>query len=91
MDNLTSKDDQEYLSSYLERNLETVCKNFGNSDVEPILDVLSFIVTNYKAEDFSKKLLVEQFLRFDGTIFNDVDLNISLMNKGIISITEWDC
>lgn len=53
--------------------------------------MLSFIVTNYKAEDFSKKLLVEQFLRFDGSIFNDVDLNISLMNKGIISVTEWDC
>lgn len=91
IDTLGGKEDQEYLWNYLQKNLETVCKNFGNTDVEPILDVLSFIVTNYKVEDFSKRLLVEQFLRFDGTIFNDVELNIALMNKGIISITEWDC
>lgn len=30
------------------------------------------------------------FVRFDVAIFNDVELNILLMSKRIISVSEWD-
>ena len=52
--------------------------------------MLSLIVTSYTVENFSKKLLTNVFLQLDVKIFNQVELNILLMSKGIISISEWD-
>ena len=52
--------------------------------------MLSEIVKNYKAEDLSIRLLIKVFLLLDVRIFNDLELNILLMSKGIISIAEWD-
>jgi len=48
-------------------------------------------VTNYTTENFSAKLLNNVFFALDDVrIFNDLELNILLMSKGIISISEWD-
>lgn len=41
-------------------------------------------------EDFSKKLLTNVFLQLDVRIFNEVELNILLLSKKIISMREWD-
>ena len=43
-----AKEDKEKLWAYLQRNLETVCKNFGRPGVENIVEVLSLIVGTYK-------------------------------------------
>ena len=49
------------------------------------------IVTNYTTENYSAKLLNNVFFALDDVrIFNDLELNILLMSKGIISISEWD-
>jgi len=48
------------------------------------------IVSSYTIENFSKKLLTNVFLQLDVRIFNEVELNILLMSKKIISISEWD-
>jgi len=59
--------------------------------VDSQIQVLSLIVTAYTAESFSSKLLKTVFFALeDVRIFNDLELNILLMSKGIISITEWD-
>jgi len=86
-------EEREKLWTYVRRNLETACKNYDSGNpqgVEPIIQVLSLIVTSYKVENFSKKLLTNVFLQLDVRIFNEVELNILLMSKGIISISEWD-
>lgn len=86
-------EDKEKLWTYVQRNLENVCKNYDGKNpqnVESIIEILSLIVKSYKVEDFSKKLLTGVFLQLDVKIFNDVDLNILLMSKEIISISEWD-
>ena len=86
-------EEREKLWTYVKRNLETACKNYDSRNpqgVEPIIQVLSLIVTSYKVENFSKKLLTNVFLQLDVRIFNEVELNILLMSKGIISISEWD-
>jgi hypothetical protein len=87
------KEDKNYLWQYVKRNLETACKNYDSRNpqgVEPIIQVLSLIVTSYTVENFSKKLLTQVFLQLDVRIFNEVELNILLMSKKIISISEWD-
>jgi hypothetical protein len=58
--------------------------------VEHLIEVLSLIVNSYTGENFSVKLLNKVFLLLDVRIFNDLELNILLMRKGIISISEWD-
>ena len=56
-----------------------------------MINVLSFIVTTYTAENYSAKLLKTVFFALeDVRIFNDLELNLLLMSKGIISISEWD-
>ena len=73
--------------------METACKNYDSRNpqgVEAIIQVLSLIVTSYTVENFSKKLLTQVFLQLDVRIFNEVELNILLMSKKIISISEWD-
>ena len=88
-----TEEEREKLWTYVRRNLETACKNYDSRNpqgVEPIIQVLSLIVTSYKVENFSKKLLTNVFLQLDVRIFNEVELNILLMSKGIISISEWD-
>lgn len=87
------KEDKNYLWQYVKRNLETACKNYDSRNpqgVEGIIQVLSLIVTSYTVENFSKKLLTQVFLQLDVRIFNEVELNILLMSKKIISISEWD-
>ena len=90
---MPTEDEREKLWTYVQRNLETACKNYDSRNpqgVEPIIQVLSLIVTSYTVENFSKKLLTNVFLQLDVKIFNQVELNILLMSKGIISISEWD-
>ena len=58
--------------------------------MEHLIEVLSLIVNSYTGENFSVKLLNKVFLLLDVRIFNDLELNILLMRKGIISISEWD-
>jgi hypothetical protein len=90
---MPTEDEREKLWTYVQRNLETACKNYDSrhpQGVEPIIQVLSLIVTSYTVENFSKKLLTNVFLQLDVKIFNQVELNILLMSKGIISISEWD-
>jgi len=91
--NSPTEEEREKLWTYVQRNLETACKNYDSRNpqgVEPIIEVLSLIVTSYKVEDFSKKLLTNVFLQLDVRIFNEVELNILLMSKEIISKREWD-
>jgi hypothetical protein len=89
-----NEDDREKLWSYVQRNFESACKNFNSrapQKVEHHIEVLSLIVSQYTAEDFSVMLLNKVFLLLeDVRIFNDLELNILLMSKGIISISEWD-
>jgi hypothetical protein len=86
-------EEQEMLWTYTKRNFENACKNFDSRNQQPIqnqIEILSFIVKNYTIEDFSVKLLNKVFLLLDVRLFNDLELNILLMSKGIISISEWD-
>lgn len=88
-----TEEEREKLWTYVQRNLETACKNYDSRKpqaVEHIIEVLSLIVTSYKVEDFSKKLLTNVFLQLDVRIFNEVELNILLLSKKIISMREWD-
>ena len=88
-----TEEEKEKLWTYVQRNLETACKNYdirNPQGVEPIIQVLSLIVTSYKVEDLSKKLLTNVFLTLDVRIFNEVELSVLLMSKGIISISQWD-
>ena len=48
------------------------------------------IIQAYHVEDLSKKLLTQVFLQLDVKIINDVNLNVLLMKKNIIAISEWD-
>jgi hypothetical protein len=58
--------------------------------MEQTFQMLSIVVTNYTVENFSGQLL-KVFLQLnDVSIFNNLELNIILMDKRIISITEWD-
>ena len=89
----STEEEREKLWTYVRRNLETACKNYDSRNpqgVEPIIQVLSLIVTSYKVENFSKKLLTKVFLQLDVRFLNEVELDILLMSKGIISISEWD-
>ena len=91
--NSPTEEEREKLWTYVQRNLETACKNYDSRNpqaVEHIVEVLSLIVTSYKVEDFSKKLLTNVFLQLDVRIFNEVELNILLLSKKIISMREWD-
>lgn len=86
-------EEREKLWTYVQRNLETACKNYDSRNpqgVDQIIQVLSLIVSTYTVENFSKKLLTNVFLQLDVRIFNEVELNILLMSKKIISISEWD-
>jgi len=88
-----SDEEKEKLWTYVQRNFETACKNYDSRNptaVEQLIQVLSLIVKTYTGEDFSIKLLNKVFLLLDVRIFNDLELNILLMSKGIISIQEWD-
>ena len=51
---------------------------------------MSLINQAYQVEDLSKKLLTHVFLQLDVKIFNDVNLNVLLIKKNIIAISEWD-
>ena len=89
--NQVSEEDKEILWTYTQRNFENVCKNFDSRNqqgVSPQIEILSFIVKNYNVEDFSVKLLNKVFLLLDVRIFNDLELNILLMSKGIIYIAD---
>lgn len=80
------------LWSHVEKWLHTACQKFDSDNltkIDPLIDIISFIVTKYKGDDFSKKL-THSFLQFNESIINNVDLNILLMKNGIISISEWD-
>lgn len=55
-----------------------------------LVEALSVIIQAYQVEDLSKKLLTQVFLQLDVKIFNDVNLNVLLMKKNIIAISEWD-
>jgi len=95
MNQLPQNDEEkEKLWTYVQRNFESACKNFNSrapQKVENNIEVLSLIVSCYTAEDFSVMLLNKVFLLLeDVRIFNDLELNILLMSKGIISISEWD-
>lgn len=60
-----SDEEKEKLWTYVQRNLENACKNYDGKNpqnVEPIIEILSFIIKSYKVEDFSKKLLTGVFL-----------------------------
>jgi len=60
-----SDEDRERLWTYVQKNLETACKNYDSRNPEgvgPIIEVLSLIVRTYKVENFSKKLLTSVFL-----------------------------
>lgn len=86
-------EEREKLWTYVQRNLETACKNYDSrspSAVDGIIEVLSLIVTAYTAENLSAKLVTNVYLQLDVRIFNDVELAILLMSKRIISISEWD-
>ena len=88
------QDDRVALWAYVKRYFEDLCKNFENRNaqqIEPLIEILSLIVKTYTVENFSSKLLTKVFLQLDDvSIFNNLDLNILLMSKGIISISEWD-
>ena len=91
-----SDEDKEKLWAYVQGNFKEACKSFDSSSsrtmqvLEPTFRMLSLVVTNYTVENFSVKLL-KVFLQIgDVRIFNDLDLNIILMDKRIISIAEWD-
>jgi hypothetical protein len=70
-----------------------VVKNFEAREpllVEDLVEVLSFIVVNYKGEDLSVELMKKLFLILDQTYWNEVDLNVLLMSRFVISVQEWD-
>lgn len=54
------------------------------------LEILALIVKKFKVEDFSKRLLNEIFLKMEEMYLFNVDLNIALLSKGILNLTEWD-
>lgn len=54
-----------------------------------MVDILGFIIKNYKVEDYTKEL-THLLLQSKESLINNVDLNILLMKNGIISISEWD-
>jgi len=87
------EEEKERLFAFVKQMFEVACKNFNSSrhvrDVEHLIEILGLIVNSYTVENFSVKLW-NQFLQMDVRIFNDIDLNILLMSKSIISITEWD-
>jgi hypothetical protein len=58
-------EEREKLWTYVQRNLETACKNYDSRNpqgVEQIIQILSLIVSSYTVENFSKKLLTNVFL-----------------------------
>lgn len=58
--------------------------------VEDIVNLLSMIVLNYKVEDFSVELFRKVYLILDVRYWSEIDLNVLLMSKKIISVSEWD-
>jgi hypothetical protein len=92
-------EDKEKLWAYVQGNFKEACKSFvqlGSTStrarqvLEQTFRLLSLVVTNYTVDDFSVRLL-KGFLQIgDVRIFNDLDLNITLMEKRIISLAEWD-
>ena len=93
-----SSEDKEKLWAYVQGNFKEACKSFvqpGSSSgrarqvLESTFRLLSLVVTSYTLDDFGARLL-KGFLQIDVRIFNDLDLNITLMEKRIISLAEWD-
>ena len=93
-----SSEDKEKLWAYVQGNFKEACKSFvqpGTSSgrARQVLDttfrLLSLVVTTYQLDDFASRLL-KGFLQIDLRIFNDLDLNMILMEKRIISLAEWD-
>jgi hypothetical protein len=66
----------------------------GSDDVKQSIasniEILALIVKKYKVEDFSKKLLNEVLLKMEELYLFNVDLNIALLNKGILPLADWD-
>jgi hypothetical protein len=88
-----NEEEEHQLWTFLESSLKTLCDRYETSSknlIEPMIDVLSVVIQKYKVEDLSKRLLLHVFLQMKGKIVNNVNLNILLMNNGIISISEWD-
>ena len=54
------------------------------------LDIIALIVKKFKVEDFSKRLLMEVFLKFEEMYVFNHELSIALLSKGILPLTEWD-
>jgi hypothetical protein len=56
--------------------------------VNSLIEGLSFIVQKYRSEraDDLQKKLCQQFMSFDSHIVSNLELTLTLMKKGIISI-----
>ena len=92
MNQEVNPDEKHKLWLYVEKWLSAACEKYDSdnvSKIEPLIEVLSLIVSKYKVEDFSKKLTY-LFLQMNESIINNVGLCIILIKNGIISISEWD-
>lgn len=55
-----------------------------------IIDVIALVVTKFKAQDFSTKLLNDVYFKFEEDDILNVSLTVTLLSKGIIPIKEWE-
>lgn len=62
----------------------------AQSQVTSTIEILALIVKKFKVEDFSRRLLIEVFLNMEEMYLFNVELNIALLGKGILTLAEWD-
>jgi hypothetical protein len=86
------QEEQGKLILYVKKYLTVICDKFiskqileSDTIVESLIDLLSFIVSKFKVDDFLKKV-THEFLQFKEEIVNNVELNLLLMKNGILSI-----
>lgn len=52
--------------------------------------MIALVVTKFKAQDFSTKLLNDVYFKFEEDDILNVSLTVTLLSKGIIPIKEWE-
>lgn len=62
----------------------------AQSQVTSTIEILALIVKKFKVEDFSRRLLMEVYLNMEEMYLFNVELNIALLGKGILTLAEWD-
>lgn len=79
------------LWKFIEKTMNNVCQAVDADSELKISDIefLSLVSQKYTVEDFSKKLVCV-FLEMEECYLLNVDLNLLLMQNGIISVAEWD-